>query len=99
MFCRVWTYDVPADSIAGFIEAYGSAGDWAKLFARADGFVRTELYRDTDAPTRFVTIDEWVSEAAWRAFADRWGAAYAELDARLEPLAAGGTLLVESSRQ
>lgn len=99
MFCRVWAYDVPADSIAGFIEAYGPAGDWATLFARTEGFVRTELYRNTDAPARFVTVDVWSSEAAWQAFADRWGAAYAELDARLEPLAAGGTLLVEGSRQ
>ena len=73
MFCRVWEYDVPADSIAGFTDAYGPAGDWARLFARADGFVRTELYRNTDTPARFVTVDVWSSEAAWQAFSDRWG--------------------------
>jgi heme-degrading monooxygenase HmoA len=97
VFSRVWAYDVPADSVTDFTAAYGSAGDWAKLFARAEGFVRTELYRSTEAPMRFVTVDVWSSEAAWHTFIDRWAAAYAELDARLQPLAAGGTFLVEGA--
>jgi heme-degrading monooxygenase HmoA len=88
-------YDVPADSISKFIKAYGSAGDWARLFARAEGFVRTELYRSAEAQARFVTVDVWSNEAAWQAFVNRWGAAYAVL----EPLAAGGTLLVEGSQE
>ena len=99
MFCRVWVYDVPVGSIAGFTDAYGPAGDWASLFARADGFVRTELYRNTDTPARFVTVDVWSSEAAWQAFSDRWGSEYEELDAMFESLAAGGSLLVEGTRQ
>ena len=97
MFLRVWEYEVPADRVDGFVAAYGPTGDWARLFARGDGFVRTELYRSAGSPTRFITVDRWRSKAAWQEFIDRWGLAYADLDAAMEPLAAGGTLLVEGS--
>src|SRR5262245_17795924 len=93
VFSRVWVYDVPADRLSDFVVVYGPAGDGAKLFARAEGFVRTELFHSTEAPMRFVTVDMWSSEAEWLAFIDRWGVAYAELDAMLQALAAGGTLL------
>ncbi len=97
MFVRIWQYEVPADRVDSFIAAYGPAGDWARLFARSDEFVRTELYRSTDAPSRFLTVDVWASRLAWQAFMDRWGSAYAELDAGLESLAAGGTLVVRGT--
>ncbi|HKX65904.1 MAG TPA: antibiotic biosynthesis monooxygenase [Intrasporangium sp.] len=97
MFLRVWEYEVPADRVDGFVAAYGPTGDWARLFARGDGFVRTELYRSAGSPTRFITVDGWRSKAAWQQFIDRWELAYADLDAAMEPLAAGGTLLVEGS--
>ncbi|HEY9378863.1 MAG TPA: antibiotic biosynthesis monooxygenase [Jiangellaceae bacterium] len=97
MFIRVWEYDVPEDTVARFVAAYGPSGDWAALFARSSGFVRTELFRNTQVATRFVSLDVWSSQAAWRSFLDRWGEAYAELDVELEMLAAGGRLLVEGS--
>ena len=98
MFVRVWEYDVPDDQVDGFVAAYGPTGEWARLFARGEGFVRTEVYRRADGRNRFITVDTWRSGAAWQAFLDRWGSAYAELDEALEPLAAGGTLVVEGSR-
>ena len=97
MFARVWEYEVPADQVDSFIAAYGPTGAWARLFARGDGFARTELYRSTGSPTRFITVDRWRSQAAWQEFIDRWGLAYADLDAAMEPLASGGTLLMEGS--
>jgi hypothetical protein len=97
VFARVWEYEVPADQVDGFVAAYGPTGDWARLFARGDGFARTELYRSTESPTRFITVDLWRSQAAWQEFMGRWGLAYAELDQVMEPLAAGGNLLVEGS--
>jgi heme-degrading monooxygenase HmoA len=45
MFVRVWEYDVVPASAEEFQRAYGSAGAWAQLFRRADGFVGTELFR------------------------------------------------------
>ena len=98
MFVRVWEYDVPDDQVDGFVAAYGPTGEWARLFARSEGFVRTEVYRRADGRNRFITVDTWGSRAAWQAFLDRWGSAYAALDEALEPLAAGGTLVVEGSR-
>ena len=97
MFIRVWEYDVPEDRVDRFIAAYGPSGDWAGLFGRGGGFARTELFRSTQVATRFVTLDVWTSEAEWQTFLDRWGEAYAKLDARLQPLAAGGRLLAEGS--
>ena len=97
MFLRIWEYDVSEESVDRFIAAYGPVGDWARLFARSDGFIRTELFRSTQTATRFVTVDVWSSEEAWQAFLDRWGASYTELDMILQSLAGGGTLLSESS--
>jgi heme-degrading monooxygenase HmoA len=95
VFIRVWEYDVPEDRVDRFIAAYDPSGDWARLFARGGGYARTELFRSTQVATRFVSLDWWRSEAAWHAFRESWGEAYAELDATLQPLAAGGRLLAE----
>jgi heme-degrading monooxygenase HmoA len=97
VFIRVWEYEVPEDRIDRFVAAYGPSGDWETLFARGGGFARTELFHSTRLAKRFVTLDWWRSEEAWQAFLDRWGDAYAELDATLQPLAAGGRLLAEGS--
>ena len=97
VFIRIWEYDVAEESVDRFIAAYGPLGDWARLFARSDGFVRTELFRSIQTATRFVTLDVWRSEEAWQAFLHHWGAWYAELDTTLQSLAAGGTVLTEGT--
>jgi heme-degrading monooxygenase HmoA len=97
VFIRIWEYDVSEESVDRFIAAYGPFGDWARLFARSAGFVRTELFRSTQTANRFVTLDVWSDQKAWQAFLDRWGEQYAELDATVESLAGGGTLLAEGS--
>ena len=58
-----------------------------------------ELFRSTQVATRFVSIDWWRSEAAWQAFRESWGEAYSELDATLQPVAAGGKLLAEGQAE
>jgi hypothetical protein len=50
VFVRVWEYEVPGDQAAAFTEAYAADGAWAELFARGDGYVGTELYRDAARP-------------------------------------------------
>ncbi len=45
---RLWQFEVPAEEEARFVDAYRSDGDWARLFATASGFIRTELWRDGD---------------------------------------------------
>lgn len=50
------------------MNAYGPGGDWAALFARAEGFLGVSLLVDHETEGRFVTLDRWVHEAAFRAF-------------------------------
>lgn len=97
MYLRIWEYDVTADHADDFIVAYGAEGDWAQLFRRGRGYLGTELFRDTDDDARFVTIDRWTDEEAWRAFLDERGETYAALDARLVHLAASQRSLLEGT--
>ena len=97
VFVRVWEYEVPGERAEAFTAAYSAAGAWGELFGRAAGFLGTELYRDAGRADRFLTIDRWQNEQAWRAFLDAFGSAYASLDAQLEGLAIAERSLFEGS--
>ncbi|MDA4844218.1 antibiotic biosynthesis monooxygenase family protein [Hoeflea poritis] len=56
-----WEYKVEPHNAAAFEAFYGAQGKWAELFQRAQGYVRTELLRDPDDPTRYRTGDYWQS--------------------------------------
>ena len=99
MFVRVWEYEVPSDRAAAFTAAYAAEGVWAELFAQADGFLGTELYRDATRADRFLTIDRWRNEEDWRSFLRAFGPAYDALDAQLEGLAVTERSLFEGSSQ
>jgi heme-degrading monooxygenase HmoA len=86
MFVRVWLYFVEEPRRPKFEEAYGGDGDWARLFARADGFLGTELLRGE--PGRYVTIDRWRDESDWRRFMELHGEAYRALDRECDGLTA-----------
>jgi quinol monooxygenase YgiN len=73
MYMRVWEYKVEAGQVDDFIAAYGPAGASARLFARAEGYGGTELFRDVDKAGRFLTVDRWADAARWDAFLARWG--------------------------
>lgn len=88
-YIAIWEFTVPADRTDAFIEAYGPAGLWAQLFRRAAGYRGTELYRDRAAPDRFVTLDFWLSEAAWLEFKAAFADDYAALDRQCEALTTG----------
>jgi heme-degrading monooxygenase HmoA len=81
-----WEYEVRPEQAAAFESLYGGAGDWARLFRSADGYVETLLFRDTDRPTRYLTIDRWRSRAAFDAFVGEAGPAYTALDRRGDAL-------------
>ena len=82
----VWEYEVGPEHAAAFEALYGADGDWARLFRRAEGYVETRLYRDTARPMLYLTIDRWLSRAAYEAFARAAGPAYAALDRRGDAL-------------
>jgi heme-degrading monooxygenase HmoA len=80
MFVRVWEYDVLPARIEDFERAYRGDGPWAGLFSRADDFVGTELFRSTEAPQRYLTVDRFGSEGSWQAFRRDHAADYQRLD-------------------
>lgn len=84
MIAIIWRYRVAPAKRRQFERAYGSNGDWAKLFGEADGYIRTELLRGADGD--YLTIDYWLGTDAWEAFSARQAEAYRALDARCDAL-------------
>ena len=83
---RLWRFVVPAGNEERFIAAYGPEGDWARLFAEAQGFGRVELWRSEHGS--FMTADHWASRADFDRFQANLGGRYHALDAELDGLAA-----------
>jgi heme-degrading monooxygenase HmoA len=76
----IWEFHVKRGSERAFEEAYGPRGAWARLFLHGDGYLGTELLRNAGQPGRYVTIDRWVSQAAYEAFRSTQRADYEALD-------------------
>jgi quinol monooxygenase YgiN len=79
-YTYIWEYEVPPDRQAEFLTHYAPAGTWAALFRQAPGYLGTELYRDRGRPDRFITIDHWRDEAAFREFRRRFAPEFEALD-------------------
>lgn len=80
MFVILWQFDIAEENIAGFEAAYGPQGSWASLFARSPEYLGTEFLKDAYVPGRYVTVDRWQSEEAFRAFRAQHDADYEALD-------------------
>ena len=85
-FVYVWEFVVDDARRVEFERHYGPRGTWAALFARAHGYLGTELLRDETTPGRYLTLDRWSSASAYRAFREQSAAAYAALDEECEAL-------------
>ena len=66
MIALVWRYEVLEEARAAFEATYAPTGAWAQLFARADGYRGTELFRAEDGS--YLTLDIWRSRADFDAF-------------------------------
>jgi heme-degrading monooxygenase HmoA len=88
---RLWQFEVAPELEDRFLKAYRSDGDWARLFATAPGFVRTDLWRNGDGI--YVTADHWQSVTDFQAFQASLGEEYRRLDAELEGVAGIETFL------
>ncbi|HUR81695.1 MAG TPA: antibiotic biosynthesis monooxygenase family protein [Thermoanaerobaculia bacterium] len=82
----VWKFRIRAGAREEFERHYGPSGTWVQLFRSSRGYLGTELYRSVADDREYLTIDHWVDEAAFRAFRDKHGDAYAALDAQCEAL-------------
>lgn len=86
MHVIIWRFRARPGREAEFERAYGPAGDWVKLFRRFSGYVGTELLRSAEGD--YVTLDRWVSAAAYDAFHGAGGEEYRRLDVACEGLTA-----------
>jgi heme-degrading monooxygenase HmoA len=80
----IWQYAVREEHMQEFTSAYGSDGDWANLFRRAEGYLATQLLRSSHEPNIFLTVDRWESATCFEIFQERFGAEYRKLDTQLE---------------
>ena len=97
VYIRVWEYEVAADHTDAFVAAYGAEGEWGQLFRAGRGYVGTELYRSADDEARFVTVDRWTDEEAWREFLEASRETYDRLDKVLAHLSASQRCVLEGS--
>lgn len=93
MYVIVWEYRVKAEQRVAFEEIYASNGAWAELFRKEEGYLGTELLRDSNQPQRYITIDRWTSSEDYESFRSKWKCEYARLDAQCEGLTEQETLL------
>ena len=89
----VWEYRVPESTREVFARQYGPEGSWAHLFAKAEGYLGTELLQDATDPARFLAIDHWASQADFDAFKSHYSSEYDALDALCEPLTESENLI------
>ena len=94
-FVYLWEYRVRSGADQAFCRHYGPEGTWARLFRRGTGYLGTELLRDRAADDRYVTIDRWAGEAAFREFRERFAREFEELDRRCAALTRRETSLGE----
>ena len=50
------------------------------MFARSPDYLGTELLPDPEHDGRYVTVDRWVTRAAFEEFRQQWKAEYEALD-------------------
>lgn len=86
MFVVVWQFEIAEDKIAPFEAAYGPEGNWAQLFRSSTEYLGTELLRDAYIAGRYLTIDRWSSEDAFRSFRKENDAQYEALDRTCDAL-------------
>jgi heme-degrading monooxygenase HmoA len=84
MHVILWRFRAVPGREAEFEAAFGDDGVWVQLFRTSRGFLGSELMRGTDGV--YLTIDRWVSEAAYREFRDAQAEAYAATDAGCQAL-------------
>lgn len=78
----IWTYRVKEKYIREFEATYASEGPWAKLFAKAPGYLRTDLLKGQSGV--YCTMDVWESESDFRRFTENFCDEYAALDRETE---------------
>jgi heme-degrading monooxygenase HmoA len=94
----VWEFRPRKGMETRFEEAYGPQGIWVKLFSTGRGFIGTELNRDLNDPSRYFTLDLWISKEAFETFRSTHQQEYKAIDQQCEALTAEEKPLGEFQR-
>ena len=86
MIAVAWSYRVVPGCEAAFEALYAADGDWSRLFARSPDYLGTQLLRDVDHPSHYVTLDRWRTQDAYEAFLLSVREDYRALDQRGDAL-------------
>jgi hypothetical protein len=86
MFVVLWEYEVKSGCEESFQSAYGSLGDWVRLFQRDPHYRETRLLKDLSRPHFYFTLDYWDSEISLDQFKAANREAYAAIDRATEAL-------------
>ena len=82
MIALIWRYEVLDEAREAFEATYAPTGAWAQLFARAEGFRGTELFKAEDGS--YLTLDIWNARADFDSFLAAHKAEYEALDRSTE---------------
>ena len=82
----IWEFMVRSGMQKQFEVAYGLHGEWVRLFREDSAYIRTELLQDAYEGRRYLTLDFWVSEAAYEAFRESRKDEYKGIDAKCEQM-------------
>ena len=86
MYVVVWQFRVRPEWVPEFERAYGAEGDWAQLFSRHAGFIRTDLWRDPGQVGNYFTADYWKDPGDYDACLRQHVGDYTRLDRECAPL-------------
>ena len=86
MYVIIWEFQPKRGCEKEFQAAYCADGVWSQFFRLGKGFIRTELFRDTNSEARFITMDYWLSQETYEAFRQQHGSQYQVIDKQCESL-------------
>lgn len=95
MYLIVWEFVIRAECKDEFESVYGPHGEWVRLFGRSHGYQRTLLLHDSNASSRYITLDFWASRQEYERFQREHEAEYRTLDERCADLPVKETRLGE----
>lgn len=84
MFAYIWEFLVTPKKISEFEQAYSPGGEWSKLFGKSPGYIKTELFKDSQKNNRYITIDYWIDSKSFDQFKQDFLEGYKSLDKSCE---------------
>jgi len=86
MYIVIWKYKVKRDFAQVFEKQYGAKGVWVKFFEKADGYLTTELLKDINEQSVYLTIDKWNTKKEYECFREKKSIEYKIIDSLCEKM-------------